>query len=280
MQLPSIILGGAVSIIAVAGTSMAEPLRPPPGVAAPAATYNWTGIYGGIVGGWNRSRGRGHSSMPTEILDPPPGFFVTTQAEMDFRSRGSGALFGGTIGANYQIGMIVFGVEGDLAWTDTSGHGRNGFTQVATVVTPGPVVTQVTPGVLSHRWDMNWFSTGRLRAGVTPADRLLIFGTLGLAAAGVDLKTRKEIDVVTLTTAKDSTYYGWTAGAGGEYALTPRIRLKADWLYYDLGSESHQTRTILRDVNYGFATRDGLATQRSKLDLTGYTFRGGVNIGF
>ena len=280
MKLRSIVLAAAVSIIAVGDASAADLYTPPPEVLAPVATYNWTGVYAGVVGGWNRSRGRGHWSMASEMLDPPPGFFVSAQAETDFRSRGRGALFGGTVGANYQSGRFVFGLEGDLAWTDKSGHGRNSYTQVATVVTPGPELTNLSPGVLSHRWDMNWFGTGRLRAGVTPADRLLIFGTFGFAAAGVNLKTSNEVDVLTLTTAKDNTYYGWTAGAGGEYALTPRIRLKADWLYYDLGSESHRTRATLRDVDSGFATRDFLATQRTKLDLTGNTFRGGVILAF
>ena len=64
-------------------------------------------------------------------------------------------------------------------------------------------------------------------------------------------------------------------GGGGEFAITPRIRLKADWLYYDLGSESFRTRSVLQ-VEPG----DVLVTQRTKLDLTGNTFRGGVILAF
>ena len=130
--------------------------------------------------------------------------------------------------------MFVFGVEGDLAWTDKYGHGNDNFTNFVTVT--GQPLQQQPGNDLTHRWDMDWFGTGRLRAGITPVDRLLIFGTFGLAAASVDLKTVARIDVQTLTTSKDDTYYGWTAGAGAEYAITNNIRLKADWLYYDLGS--------------------------------------------
>ena len=131
------------------------------------------------------------------------------------------------------------------------------------------------PGELTHRWDMNWFGTARFRAGVTPVDRLLIFGTVGLAVASVDVKTDATVDIETLTTSKEDTYYGWTAGGGGEFAITPRIRLKADWLYYDLGSESYKTSSVLQ-VEPG----DVLVTQRTKLDLTGNTFRGGVILAF
>ena len=37
-------------------------------------------------------------------------------------------LLGGTVGANLQKGMFVFGVEGDLAWTNKSGRGADDFT--------------------------------------------------------------------------------------------------------------------------------------------------------
>lgn len=99
---------------------------------------------------------------------------------------------------------------------------------------------------------MNWFGTVRLRAGVTPVvDRLLIFGTFGVAAAGVELKTSGETGMVVVTTPNDGTYYGWTAGAGVEYAVTPRIRLKADWLHYDLGSKSFRTRGSFHVADIG-----------------------------
>jgi outer membrane immunogenic protein len=283
-MLRSLIPGSAATLIAAGGANAADFYSPPSEVVAPVANYNWTGVYAGTVGGWNHSRARGDWSAQSELLDPPPGFSLGTQMETDFRSTGDGALVGGTVGVNLQRGRFVFGVEGDLAWTDKSGYGRNGFTGFTTIVIPPPdgpiVVTTESPGVLSHRWDMNWFGTARLRAGVTPVDRLLIFGTFGLAAAGVDLRTSGEIDMITITTAKDHTYFGWAAGAGVEYAVTPRIRLKADWLYYDLGSESFRTKGTVRvDLSPGFP---GVfeVNQRTKLDLTGNTVRGAVVFAF
>lgn len=61
---------------------------------APAAVYNWTGFYLGVVGGgaWENAS------------DP----------------RMQGGFVGGTAGYNWQTGNIVFGIEADGAWADVS----------------------------------------------------------------------------------------------------------------------------------------------------------------
>lgn len=275
MPLRSLVLGSAAILIVAGGANAADLYTPPSEIVAPAATYNWTGIYAGVVGGWNQSSARGNWNFVGQLKDPPPDFLIDARGGTDFRSSGNGGLLGGTVGANLQRGMFVFGVEGDLASTDTSGRGTNDFTDFVTITQQNQTGSLEIPGELTHRWDMNWFGTARFRAGVTPFDRLLIFGTAGLAAANVDLKTIADVGGEAPTTSKEDTYYGWTAGAGGEFAVTPRIRLKADWLYYDLGSESFRTRSVLQ-VEPGAI----LVTQRSKLDLTGNTFRGGVIVAF
>lgn len=61
---------------------------------APAAIYNWTGFYLGIVGGgaW-------------EDANSP---------------RMQGGFVGGTAGYNWQTGNVVFGIEADGAWADVN----------------------------------------------------------------------------------------------------------------------------------------------------------------
>ena len=62
---------------------------------APAAVYNWTGFYLGIVGGgaWE------DNSIDTKM---------------------KGGFVGGTAGYNWQTGNVVFGLEADAAWADVS----------------------------------------------------------------------------------------------------------------------------------------------------------------
>jgi hypothetical protein len=66
----------------------------------PPPVYSWTGLYIGLNGGG--------ASGNSNFLDPV------------FGNSGSfnmcGALLGGTIGANYQIGQFVLGLEGDGHW--------------------------------------------------------------------------------------------------------------------------------------------------------------------
>ncbi|WP_163202615.1 outer membrane protein, partial [Citrobacter koseri] len=37
---------------------------------------------------------------------------------------------------------------------------------------------------------------------------------------------------------KTGTQWGWTVGAGVEYAVAPQWSVRAEYLYYDLGSKS------------------------------------------
>jgi outer membrane immunogenic protein len=68
---------------------------------APAAAYDWTGLYAGINAGsaFNTSNFLSHSAT--------------------IKSRG--ALAGATFGYNRQNGWVVLGVEGDINWSDTHG---------------------------------------------------------------------------------------------------------------------------------------------------------------
>ena len=71
-----------------------------PAYVTPA--YNWTGLYAGINGGG----GWGHSN-----------YSGTLASGSDL----SGGLVGGTLGYNWQMGQVVFGVEGDMDWADLRG---------------------------------------------------------------------------------------------------------------------------------------------------------------
>jgi outer membrane immunogenic protein len=79
--------------------------------AAPAAVYNWTGFYLGVVGGgaWEDA---------------------STSPKM------SGGFVGGTAGYNWQTGNVVFGLEADAAWADVSAS--------AAAVVPGVGVLTVS----------------------------------------------------------------------------------------------------------------------------------------
>ena len=103
----------AFSVCSAAAADL--PVRPAPApmapvAYAPAAIYNWTGLYiGGQLGA-----GFGNSSW----TDPLTG------AKNNFNS-GAGFLGGAQVGGNFQFNMLVVGVEGDFNWSSLKGSGTD-----------------------------------------------------------------------------------------------------------------------------------------------------------
>ena len=108
----------------------------------------------------------------------------------------SGFIFGGTLGANYQAGSLVFGVEADGDWANSSGFGT--FT-TASLCAGGCLTTRI------------WLATVRGRAGYA-FDRFLVYGTGGAAFGNVQANFSND-------PVSSATKTGWTAGAGVEVAV-------------------------------------------------------------
>jgi outer membrane immunogenic protein len=176
--------------------------------------YNWTGAYIGINGGG----GWGRSDFSTPLNS---GTFNT-----------SGALVGGTLGYNYQMGQAVLGVEGDFDWSNLRGSS--------------------VCGGLNCDIRNNWLSTARGRLGFA-VDRFMPYVTGG--AAFGDLKTS-----ATGFADSHSTKVGWTAGGGIEAALAGPWTAKLEYLYVDLGrgggiagsDASFKTNIVRAGINYRF----------------------------
>jgi outer membrane immunogenic protein len=97
------------------------------------------------------------------------------------------------------------------------------------------------------RQNVSWLGTVRPRIGRLITDRLLLYGTGGLAYAGVDRSATIEYPLgANLNGGTGQEYYGsssgtktgWTYGGGLEWAFSNKLSLKAEYLYYDLGSET------------------------------------------
>jgi outer membrane immunogenic protein len=189
------VLFSTISLLAftAANAVAADIPRAMPPAKAPAyyaPAYSWTGFYAGINGGY----GWGDSRWDTL------GTSVDT----------SGWLVGGTVGYNWQSGALVFGLEGDIAWTDFRGRFANAACPVG----------------CETRTD--WLATGRARLGYA-ADRFMPYITGGVAAG--DLRAN-----VTGFSGVSDTSVGWTVGAGVEAAIAGNWTAKLEYLYVDLGS--------------------------------------------
>jgi outer membrane immunogenic protein len=190
-----ILIAGAF-VLAVGGQALAADLPPPvaPPPQAPATyvpttapLYNWSGIYLGINGGYAVAQ----SIWGAFPLFPPGPF------SMD------GFQVGGTIGANYQWGHFVLGIEGDGDWAKQS-------------------------GTISRS---DWLATVRGRAGYA-FDRILFYATGGAAPGNRQVRLGGGFPF------SSTTQIGWTIGAGVEVALSQNWTAKGEYLYVDLGNQS------------------------------------------
>ena len=204
------LFAGALMLAATGSTLAADlppSMPPPPPPRAPAAyvpvapvQYNWGGIYVGINGGY----GFGTSTWTT------PG------GNSSFNL--TGPVVGGTLGANFQAGAFVFGIEGDGDWTNITG-----------------TASSTDPNCPSCQTSNNWLGTLRARAGVA-WDRVLIYATGG--GAGGDIKANLPATTLPPGASSSSTEFGWTAGGGLEFGITDNLTAKVEYLYVDLQNGS------------------------------------------
>ncbi|AWT06232.1 porin family protein [Brucella melitensis] len=85
---------------------------------------------------------------------------------------------------------------------------------------------------------VQWFGTVRARLGFTPTERLMVYGTGGLAYGKVKTSLSAYDDGESFSAGNSKTKAGWTLGAGVEYAVTNNWPLKSEYLYTDLGKRS------------------------------------------
>lgn len=153
------------------------------------AVATWSGFYVGVNAGY----GFGKSDWTDPAISLSPKGFIA----------------GGTVGYNLQTGTWVWGLEGDIAYSDIKESDDS--------CTPGSCETKAS-----------WLGTVRGRIGYAGWNNFLPYITGGGAFAG--LKASSALGDAS------KTQIGWTAGAGLEYAFMSNWSAKIEYLYADLGS--------------------------------------------
>jgi outer membrane immunogenic protein len=183
-------------------------LVPAAAKAAPPIPYNWTGFYvGGTVGLIDQG------TTGTDI----GGLIVSDGTK--YGIDGMGAIFGVHAGANYQMGMWVFGVEADYSGTTLD-----------TTLSIPPL-----PSTVSSKLDT--LGTVRGRVGYVFNNILLVYATGGWAYGHVKNGASFEQNP-NFTVSETLTKYGWTAGGGVDWAFMDHLIARVEVLYVDLGSST------------------------------------------
>jgi outer membrane immunogenic protein len=287
MRRLSIGVVAAVSTIAFSQVAAAADLpRKAPALAPPLA-IGWTGWYVGLNTGatWN-----GHNDI--NVVSSPafnaPGLVpdimvqgaAGATAKLSNGNGNNGGFIGGAqIGYNYQFASSwVAGIEADIQ--GILGSKSNLTANTAVQANNGiPITTHIDASK-----QIDWLGTVRGRLGWRVTPSMLLYGTGGLAYGGV--KSSVSISQVHLSadtfgsTAASvaKTRTGWTAGAGFEWIFMPRLSVKLEYLYYDLGDESYNAGLLQAAFTNGFV-RYAVSPQVSTR-FDGHIARVGVNYHF
>jgi outer membrane immunogenic protein len=180
------------------------------GVHSVVAFYNWTGFYVGLNAGY----GFGESNWSAV-----PGLGI----------KPSGALAGVTLGYNYQVGSWVYGLEGDFDWSGVK-DSVNCFA-----------------GIVDCETSSDWLATFRGRVGYA-FDRWLPYLTAGGAYG--DVNATASLPILGASVSSSSGQFGWTVGAGLEYAFLSNWTAKIEYLYVDLGNFDTGPAPLINDVSF------------------------------
>jgi outer membrane immunogenic protein len=232
----------AAALIATAGTSaFAADLSPrmytkAPPAPALAPAYDWSGWYAGINGGYSWRDpsidfAPGNSATASFFRVFPPASVGAAAFPTSVNVDPKGALIGGQFGHNWQTGIWVWGLETDLDWADIKSSGTASGT---TFQRRDVHYTFTATGAQK----LDAFGTLRARVGITPADRVLVYATGGLAYghAKFDASYGDTACELCLSGSDERWKIGWTVGGGLEWAFLNNWSLKGEYLYYDLGS--------------------------------------------
>lgn len=245
-----------------------------------AAVSNWTGFYAGLNIGYGFNDPiatfAGNDVVSKNVLNfsaPNPASSVAYDVK--------GVFGGAQFGYNFQVSPSwLIGVEADFQGSDIKGSASTSYVYVG------------RPGQVDAQQNVEWFGTLRARAGFLATDKLLVYGTGGLAYGSVQSNstltntvgyTASGSGFAAVCPVNSAPCYtgpatklmaGYTVGGGFEYAAWRNISLKVEYLYVNLGSSNI---TSVAPGLTGFATST-YDTRFSDLDF--HVLRVGANCHF
>jgi outer membrane immunogenic protein len=211
-----------------------RPILKAPPMAAPPPS--WTGCHVGAHVGWGWGRTTIDQSLTNaqSSFGGGPAFDALASTGIDT----SGAIFGAQVGCDYQFaGTWVFGVEGMFAATDINGVGSD---------QPFDAALQIEPGTTNNntlRSKTDWLASATARlgyAGWLPDTLVYVKGGAAWMHDRYDF-TNAVSEFANEGVANglvQTTYFGWTIGAGWEWRLAKNWTAFVEYNHYQFESKN------------------------------------------
>jgi outer membrane immunogenic protein len=191
-----------------------------------------------------------------EISDAMVGSMTYTDTE-----RKQSVQPGVYAGYLWSQGRLVYGIEADLQDGQKSRASGYHSTQLERF----PANTQEYE--YQQEFNVHYLASLRGRFGYAQ-DNWLMYLTAGVAHAKVSTKLNSYAPLtgptappplfLSSSTSDSASQTGWVAGFGGELSVAPRLRIRAEYLYFDLGDttvDSHST--VLYNTGALFSSANG-----------------------
>jgi len=221
----------------------------------------WTGFYAGFNAGgtWaNNNKVNLFQSQAYAASGPLNSTTVFNATMTGFLSSISiptndsgGFIGGGQIGYNSQLNdKILIGLEADIQGIAGLDSNSKQYLEAFSFPYYAESVqrygTQAVTNYFSVSKSVDYIGTARWRLGYLITPSIAIYGTAGLAYGGTNISAFAMQSASNGATygggpvgsTVSTTRLGWTAGGGVEWMFLKNWSVKAEYLYYDLGSQS------------------------------------------
>jgi outer membrane immunogenic protein len=245
LVIAAIAVGTLFGAGAASAADLAVKARP---YAAPAPVFSWTGCYVGVHGGAGVLLDQGFQGGGLQFFD----------------KHGVGGLAGGQIGCNYQIGMLVLGIEGEGFWS-----GMKVTSDQFGGITGSTLLSSTS---IKNKWDYD--VAGRFGVAF---DRALVYGKAGWVAGRFDWNFANVTCTFNCTATQGSaTLDGLLIGIGLEYAFFNNWTAKFEYDYLGFGSKNVLFTTTCSGLFCAFP----ISTNTQSVSADKHIFKVGLNYKF
>jgi len=228
--------------------------------------------------------------------------------ETPFSLSGSKASFtgGALVGAGYQLGIVVFGVEADVAgktagttaFPTTGQDATYSFTPfICGADCDFDTASATRTEMFSANVKQGWDASLRLRLGGLVTPGILVYGTGGVGVGAVNSSFSYSATTVynyenaigapppiTHTTSGSGSWsdtrVGWTAGGGAEAIIVGNWKIRGEYRFTDLGRFSKQIPLVRTSTDPVNLANTGSMSATANLSAAFHTVRLGIAYGF